>query len=142
MKEDPRKAAEYAGYAAFRSGPVLMKKLEETGMAALYRETELPLTYALAAMELAGIRVEGARLAEFAEELKKGIAEAEAEIYEATGERFNINSPKQLGEILFEKMHLPYGKKTKSGYSTAAEILDKLAPDYPVVQNFCHPIGV
>ena len=135
VKEDPRKAAEYAGFAAFRSGPVLMKKLEETGMAALYRETELPLTYALAAMELAGIRVEGARLAEFAEELKKGIAEAEAEIYEATGERFNINSPKQLGEILFEKMHLPYGKKTKSGYSTAAEILDKLAPDYPVVKR-------
>ena len=86
-------------------------------------------------MELAGVRVEGKLLKEFAEELKKGIAEAEAEIFEATGGKFNINSPKQLGEILFGKMQLPYGKKTKSGYSTAAEILEKLAPDYPVVKR-------
>ena len=135
VKEDPRKSAEYTGWAAFRSGPVLLEKLEETGMGKLYRETELPLTYALAAMELAGVRVEGKLLKEFAEELKKGIAEAEAEIFEATGEKFNINSPKQLGEILFGKMQLPYGKKTKSGYSTAAEILEKLAPDYPVVKR-------
>ncbi len=134
-KEDAEKSAMYASFVALGSGPVLMDSLRESGMEKLYLETELPLCYALAAMEEAGVRVEGERLSAFAEELKKGIAGAEEEIYAETGERFNINSPKQLGEILFEKMLLPYAKKTRSGYSTAADILDKLAPDYPVVRR-------
>lgn len=134
-KEDAEKSAMYAAFVAFKAGPVLMEKLRGTGMEKLYLETELPLCYALAAMEEAGVKVEGARLAAFAEELKKGIADAEEEIYAETGERFNINSPKQLGEILFEKMMLPHAKKTRSGYSTAADILEKLAPDYPVVKR-------
>ncbi len=134
-KEDPEKADLLDGFTALSAGPVLMKKLEETGMNRLYLEVEMPLVYALADMEEAGIRVEGDRLREFAEELKKKIAEKEQEIYAETGVTFNINSPKQLGEVLFERMHLPYGKKTKSGYSTAADILEKLAPEYPVVQK-------
>lgn len=134
-KEDARLADYWTGFAAFSAGPVLMRKLREAGMEPLYLETELPLTYALADMELAGIRVDGARLKSFAGELQRGIERTEQEIFSETGTEFNINSPKQLGEVLFEKLGLPYGKKTKSGYSTAADILDKLAPDYPVVKK-------
>ena len=133
--EDARLADYWTGFAAFSAGPVLMRKLREAGMEPLYLETELPLTYALADMELAGIRVDGARLKSFAGELQRGIERTEQEIFSETGTEFNINSPKQLGEVLFEKLGLPYGKKTKSGYSTAADILDKLAPDYPVVKK-------
>lgn len=134
-KEDPVRADEWTSFAAFFSGPLLMEKLRQSGMEKLYLEVEMPLTYALAAMEEEGVRVDGERLKLFAEELQKGIADLEKEIYEDTGETFNINSPKQLGEILFERMKLPSGKKTKSGYSTAADILEKLAPDYPVVRK-------
>ena len=104
-------------------------------MTALYREIEIPLIYALADMELAGVKVEGERLTAFAEELKERIAEVEQEIFRETGVSFNINSPKQLGEVLFEKMGLPYGKKTRTGYSTAADILEKLAGEVPVVRK-------
>ena len=135
QKEDPVRADEWTSFAAFASGPVLLEKLKETGMENLYKEVEMPLVYALAAMEEAGVKVDAERLHLFAEELQKGIAAVEEEIYAETGEKFNINSPKQLGEILFEKMKLPSGKKTKSGYSTAADILEKLAPDYPVVRK-------
>ena len=134
-KEDPGKAAAYSAYTAFAAGPVLTAALKEQGMERLYRDVELPLVYALADMELAGVRVEGERLHVFAEELKERIAAVEAEIYRETGEVFNINSPKQLGEVLFEKLLLPSGKKTKSGYSTAADILEKLAPEYPIVRK-------
>ena len=135
QKEDPVRADEWTSFAAYASGPVLLEKLKETGMEKLYKEVEMPLVYALAAMEEAGVKVDAERLHLFAEELQKGIAAVEEEIYAETGEKFNINSPKQLGEILFEKMKLPSGKKTKSGYSTAADILEKLAPDYPVVRK-------
>ena len=135
QKEDPVRADEWTSFAACASGPVLLEKLKETGMENLYKEVEMPLVYALAAMEEAGVKVDAERLHLFAEELQKGIAAVEEEIYAETGEKFNINSPKQLGEILFEKMKLPSGKKTKSGYSTAADILEKLAPDYPVVRK-------
>lgn len=135
QKEDPVRSDEWTSFAAYASGPVLLEKLKETGMEKLYKEVEMPLVYALAAMEEAGVKVDAERLHLFAEELQKGIAAVEEEIYAETGEKFNINSPKQLGEILFEKMKLPSGKKTKSGYSTAADILEKLAPDYPVVRK-------
>ena len=81
------------------------------------------------------MKVERAELKEYGDRLKVGIAKLEQEIYQETGHEFNINSPKQLGEILFEQMELPGGKKTKTGYSTAADVLEKLAPDYPVVQK-------
>ncbi|MBQ7535986.1 MAG: DNA polymerase I [Stomatobaculum sp.] len=135
QKEDPVRSDEWTSFTAFSAGPVLLEKLQETGMERLFTEVEMPLVYALAAMEAEGVKVDGDRLHLFAEELLKGIAKVEEEIYAETGEKFNINSPKQLGEILFEKMKLPSGKKTKSGYSTAADILEKLAPEYPVVRK-------
>ena len=93
------------------------------------------LIYSLYHMEQAGIRVEKETLKAYGDKLKIKITQLEQQIYEEAGETFNINSPKQLGEILFEKMQLPHGKKTKTGYSTAADVLEKLAPDYPVVHD-------
>ena len=86
-------------------------------------------------MEDEGIAVRREELTAYGEKLKKQIAVLEKEIWEMTGQEFNINSPKQLGEILFEKMQIKGGKKTKTGYSTAADVLEKLAPDYPVIQK-------
>ena len=83
-------------------------------------------------MERAGIMVKAEQLANYGKRLAEGISDLEKEIYELTEEQFNINSPKQLGDVLFEKMKLPYAKKTKNGYSTAADVLEKLAPNYPV----------
>lgn len=122
-----------SAYTALFAGPVMAQKLKEEGMAALYQDIELPLVYSLYRMEQAGILVKGEALKEYGERLADGIHTLEQQVYELTGETFNINSPKQLGEVLFGKMKLPYAKKTKSGYSTAADVLDKLAPDYPVV---------
>ena len=93
------------------------------------------MIYSLYHMEQAGIRVEKETLKAYGDKLKIKITQLEQQIYEEAGETFNINSPKQLGEILFEKMQLPHGKKTKTGYSTAADVLEKLAPDYPVVHD-------
>ena len=103
-------------------------------MLKLYMEMEMPLIYSLYHMEQAGIRVDKEQLKIYGEQLEEKIVTLEQKIYELAGEKFNINSPKQLGEILFERMQLPHGKKTKTGYSTAADVLEKLAPDYPVVQ--------
>ena len=104
-------------------------------MEELYRTIELPLIYTLFHMEAEGIAVRREELAAYGEKLKKQIAVLEREIWKMTGQEFNINSPKQLGEILFEKMQIKGGKKTKTGYSTAADVLEKLAPDYPVIQK-------
>lgn len=93
----------------------------------------MPLVYTLYDMECEGIGAESEALRQYGEELVDKIQELETEIYTAAGEQFNINSPKQLGVILFEKLKLPYGKKTKTGYSTAADVLEKLAGDYPIV---------
>lgn len=111
----------------------LKQGLTETGMLALYREIEMPLVYSLDRMEKEGVRVAKEELEEYGTRLAAQISVLEQNIYELTGETFNINSPKQLGEILFEKMKLPGGKKTKTGYSTAADVLEKLAPDHPVI---------
>ncbi|MGN0336552.1 MAG: DNA polymerase I [Lachnospiraceae bacterium] len=111
----------------------MMKLLEEQGMKALYEEMERPLIFVLADMEIAGIIADAKALKEYGDQLSGRIAQLEQEIYAGAGEEFNINSPKQLGVILFEKLQMPYGKKTKTGYSTAADVLDKLAPDYPLV---------
>ena len=110
-----------------------MALLEEQGMKALYEEIERPLLFVLADMEIAGIIADAKALKEYGEQLSGRIAQLEQEIYAGAGEEFNINSPKQLGVILFEKLQMPYGKKTKTGYSTAADVLDKLAPEYPLV---------
>ena len=111
----------------------LLAELADTGMDRLYREIEMPLVYALDRMEKEGVHVEKQKLMEYGERLAGQITRLEQEIWAETGETFNINSPKQLGEVLFGKMQLPGGKKTKTGYSTAADVLEKLAPDVPVI---------
>ena len=123
----------YAAYVAYASYKPLTDKLRDAQMEELFLTIEMPLVFALYDMEQNGVKVEAAALKVYGEQLGARIVELEKEIYEMTGEAFNINSPKQLGEILFEKMVLPHGKKTKTGYSTSADILEKLAPDYPVV---------
>ena len=124
----------YMGYTAFKAAPVLKERLRGTGMEALFETIEMPLIYSLHHMEEAGIHVEQRELKAYGDRLKVQIERLEKEIYRQVGEEFNINSPKQLGEILFDKMKLKGGKKTKTGYSTAADVLEKLAPDCPVVQ--------
>ena len=125
----------YEAYAAWASKEILEKKLIETGMDKLFYEVEMPLVFTLFDMEQNGVKVEGPALKLYGEKLADKIVEVEKRIYEQTGENFNINSPKQLGVILFEKMGLPNGKKTKTGYSTSADVLEKLATDYPVVSD-------
>lgn len=104
-------------------------------MKKLYDEIELPLVWTLQDMERAGVKILPDALQSYGENLQEGIRRLEEKIYEEAEERFNIQSPKQLGEILFEKMKLPGGKKTKTGYSTAADVLEKLAPDVPLVAD-------
>ena len=113
----------------------LLRQLKEKGMERLFKEVEMPLCYSLSDMEREGIRVDENALSEYAELLKKQIDAVEAEIFAETGERFNLNSPQQLGTVLFEKLGMKGGKKTKTGYSTAADVLQKLAPEYPVVEK-------
>lgn len=125
----------YMAYISFRAVPVLEQKMEETGMSKLFHEIEMPLIYSLYHMEQEGIQVERAALEEYGEKLKTKIDILEREIHEEAGETFNINSPKQLGEVLFDHLKMPHGKKTKTGYSTAADVLDKLAAEYPLVQK-------
>ena len=127
--------AGYMAMVAYMSADPLMKKLESEGMRELYLSMELPLIYALFHMEEEGIAVKKEELKDYGEKLKEKIAVLEKDIWEMTGCEFNINSPKQLGEVLFEKMQIKGGKKTKTGYSTAADVLEKLAPDYPVIQK-------
>jgi DNA polymerase-1 len=102
-------------------------------MQELFETIEMPLIYTLYDMEVRGIRVNKEELKEYGDKLQIGISRLEKSIYELVGEEFNINSPKQLGVILFEKLHMPFGKKTKTGYSTSADILEKLQSEHPVV---------
>ena len=125
----------YQSHVALHSMPMMLERLHEEEMEGLFEEIEMPLVYTLAGMEKEGIRADAGILKEYAQELGEKIQELEQEIYTEAGENFNINSPKQLGNILFEKLQLPGSKKTKSGYSTAADILENLAPDYPIVQR-------
>lgn len=115
--------------------PVMEEKLTELSMKKLFDEIEMPLVFTLADMEREGIRVQAEELKVYGEQLTGRIAELEQKVCEAAGEKFNINSPKQLGVILFEKLQLPHGKKTKTGYSTAADVLEKLAAEYPIVSD-------
>ena len=137
MLEDDKRASYGATRAEilFRSTPLMEKELAEKDMKELFETVELPLITVLASMEELGIKVDPVVLQEFGCELDGDIARLQKQIHEAAGEVFNILSPKQLGEILFEKLGLPAGKKTKSGYSTSADILEKLAPEYPIVRD-------
>jgi len=125
-----------AEYSAERSesiaalAPVIFRQLRETGAESLYRDVEMPLLFTLAAMEKKGVRVDTALLKQMSEELAQLLSLSEEKIYRLAGEKFNINSPKQLQAILFEKLNLPKGKKTKEGYSTDVDVLSELAKSH------------
>ena len=123
----------YEAYTALTSIDVLTDQLKTAKMWSLFEEIEMPLLFTLFNMEQRGIKIEARELAKYSEMLGGQIVKLEQEIYQEAGEEFNINSPKQLGVVLFEHLGLPYGKKTKTGFSTAADVLEKLAPDYPIV---------
>ncbi len=135
-KTDSQNLLHYLAYEALipvKVYRILEDKLKETGMEQLFREVEMPLVYALFDMEKAGIRVEKEALEEYGSQLTGRIDTLEQNIYELAGEKFNINSPKQLGVILFEKLKLPFAKKTKTGYSTSADVLEKLRGYDPII---------
>ena len=128
--------AEAAGAeAVFRLAPVLDAKLRELGMDELYYQAELPLCAVLAEMEAAGFFVDRKALYDFGESLNDGIAQLQQSIWNHAGHEFNINSPKQLGTVLFDELLLPYGKKTKTGWSTNADVLEKLQGKHPIVDE-------
>ena len=132
--EDTAKVC-YEAYTAWKAAPILEEKLRTVDMWKLFTEVEMPLVFTLYDMEHNGVRVEGEALKIYGEQLGTRIAELEKEIHDEAGELFNINSPKQLGVILFEKMGIPGGRKTKTGYSTAADVLEKLAPEHTIVSK-------
>ena len=127
--------AAYSAIVALRSAKKIFAKLEELEERTLYEEIEMPLVYTLYDMQQAGILVDKQALVDYGVELRAGIEALQARIYAEAGEEFNINSPKQLGEILFGKLGMKGGKKTKSGYSTAADVLEKLAEDHEIVAD-------
>ena len=113
--------------------PVLLEELANNGMTRLYQDMELPLCPVLYRMEKAGIAIDEAQLRQFGDMLSQRIADCESLIFGFSGQTFNINSPKQLGELLFETLGLPPVKKTKTGYSTNAEVLEKLKDKHPII---------
>jgi len=131
--EDFKNYVGYLSYVPYQSWELLIQKLEETQMFELYTKIEIPLAFKLYEMEHNGIKVAKAELKAYGDGLVTRIEMLEKEIYALAGEKFNINSPKQLGVILFEKLKLPFAKKTKTGYSTSADILDKLRTKDPII---------
>ncbi len=137
-EEDSHKYIMYTSLCAYVSNNSLepiLKSVEEHNMTELYKKVELPLVFSLFKMEQCGIMINATQLKEYGLKLEEGIKVIEKEIYDDTGIEFNINSPKQLGEVLFEKLGYQGGKKTKTGYSTSADVLEKMASDYPVVNK-------
>ena len=134
--DDAAILGEYASRAAAVEAlrEVLEPKLRENGMEELFRDMELPLCKVLAEMEQRGVLVDRAALRRYGEELSAGIEALQAEIWHLAGREFNINSPRQLGTVLFDELGLPGGKKTKTGWSTSADVLDKLRVESPLVQ--------
>lgn len=122
-------------FVAYHGYKVLLSELENNGMEELYYNIELPLIYSLNRMEKEGIRLDATSLKEYGLMLKESIEKLEKDIYTQCNVEFNINSPKQLGEVLFEKMGLKGGKKTKTGYSTSADVLEKLKGENPVIKD-------
>ncbi len=144
-EKESKAFAQYACYQAYvclAAGKVLRDKLSEQGMESLFYEIEMPLSRVLYDMERYGVLVQPTELKAYGEALTGRIAELEQAIYQQADCTFNINSPKQLAEILFEKMGIKGGKKTKTGYSTAADVLEKLAPDYPIVSDILEYRGL
>ncbi len=125
----------YEAYTAYMASDILLNKLRDAQMDQLFEKIEMPLVFTLYDMEKNGVRIKADELRSYGEKLGIRIKELEKEIFEDAGETFNINSPKQLGVVLFENLQIPGGKKTKTGYSTAADVLEKLAPEYPIVNK-------
>ncbi len=123
----------YNAYVAFAAYEKVIEEIKAEGMLDIYDNIEMPLVYTLFDMEIQGIAMDAEALAKFGEELSVRIGELEESIYKQAGEEFNINSPKQLGVILFEKLGIKGGKKTKTGYSTAADVLEELSATNPII---------
>ena len=145
LEEDGKKAMEYACYGAYvsRKGKkILEDRLAAAGMKRLMEEIEMPLSLVLYDMQKEGVAVKREELKAYGDALVARIEELEQSIHRQAGTEFNINSPKQLGEVLFETMQIPGGKKTKTGYSTAADVLEKLSEDYPIVRDILEYRGL
>ncbi len=123
----------YNAYIAYTAYEKLLKKIQDESMLDIYIKMELPLVYTLFDMELQGIAMDATALKEYGDKLAVRIKELEESIYRQAGEEFNINSPKQLGVVLFEKLGIEGGKKTKTGYSTAADVLEELSATNPII---------
>ena len=137
QEEDKGPEYKFAVYAAVigKLKPVLLEKLKEINAQKLFCEIEMPTAEVLADMQWQGIYIDERELIKFGEALKKDLEELRIDIYEQAGEEFNINSTKQLGEILFDKLKLTASKKTKSGYSTDVEALEKIVDEHPIIQK-------
>ncbi|MBS9337168.1 DNA polymerase I [Fructobacillus parabroussonetiae] len=138
IPEDETVVLEHVGHKAqtiFDLRDQAFADLDEHEQGHLYHDIELPLSFVLAKMEAQGFTVNEDRLSKMGQEMEEQIASLKDEIFQMAGEEFNINSTKQLGTLLFEKMGLPVIKKTKTGYSTAVEVLEKLAPQAPIVEH-------
>lgn len=145
LRTMPQKTAEYYCYVAYvaaKAHSVLTQKLQDAGMDVLMREIEMPLSLVLYDMEKEGVEVRKEELKAYGDALVARIDELEKSIHAQAGVEFNINSPKQLGEVLFETMGMPGGKKTKTGYSTAADVLEKLSGEYPIVKDILEYRGL
>ena len=132
-KEIFDRACAYDAYVSYCAYDAVMNALKEEEMLELYNNIEHPLIFTLDDMEKRGIKADKKELETYSKKLNERIKQLETQIYELAGEQFNINSPKQLGVILFEKLNLPFAKKTKTGYSTSADIMEKLQCEHPVV---------
>ena len=134
--DEPKEDKTYIyAYAIYKLYNVLTQKMEEAGSIDLFNKIEMPLTEVLASMQYEGIYIDKQELLDFGKELQEKIDILTQEIYELTGEEFNINSTKQLGEILFEKLKLTSKKKTKTGYSTDVDVLEKIKYEHPVIEK-------
>ncbi len=131
--ENAKKHIAYLSVVPFMAKESVEEKLKELNMFDLYKDIELPCVYSLYDLEKNGIKVDGAGLTKFGKNLEERISELVSEIYNYAGKEFNINSTKQLGEILFEDLGLKSGKKTKTGYSTSVEVLEKISGEHPIV---------
>ena len=135
LKKDVQKQTVLEANVLFHSGREVYSKLVSVDGESLYKDVELPTSLVLADMSMQGIRVQKDELNNYTQKLSERIETIREQIIEEAGVDFNISSPKQLGEVLFDRLHLPHGKKTKTGYSTAADVLESLAPEYTIVAN-------
>ena len=135
LKKDVQKQTVLEANVLFHSGREVYSKLVSVDGESLYKDVELPTSLVLADMSMQGIRVQKDELNNYTQKLSERIETIREQIIEEAGVDFNISSPKQLGEVLFDRLHLPHGKKTKTGYSTAADVLESLASEYTIVAN-------